>query len=554
MRPRTALRQRRLEPLTPYRKDAWAWELVRHGLAAKYPLLVQGLANGFTLGIPCIRHTYSPPNHSSINALLHVYNDIVTKEFAAGHYIRLFSHAQLEAKIGPFQSSLLSLIPKTSKPNKFHAVHNFLHPHDPTPKATSINAHIDSDNFTCMWGTFTTVALLIACLPSSSQAAVCDVAEAYRTVPVAPSKWPGLVVRLQAHKLFAVNVCNNFGLASAGGIYRMVADAGVDIFWASRMGLLAKWVNNHIFFRVLRTHVTSYNKQRAVWCSKIQVHEARRVWYGGKSLPNSLAKEFDKDCSARILDLADTSWACDEQVFTYAEADIDQLSNHLGIQWEPSKSVPFGVEVPYLGFLWNLRTQVVCLLDAKRLRYLATITEWGQKCTHNLLVTQKLYGKLLHAALVFPAGQVHLTSMEVMLASFNNSPFLPHTPPQNMPDNLAWWKRQLQHPDASRPILRPRPLTDYHAFSDTSSGFGVTITVGSRWRAWRLVDRWKSQGWDKQWAEAVGFELLAICLCTLACKGKHLTLHGDNESVKKQPYETYFMETQRSRSWAWPIW
>ena len=27
---------------------------------------------------------------------------------------------------------------------------------------TSINSHIDSDNFPCTWGTFTTVALIIA--------------------------------------------------------------------------------------------------------------------------------------------------------------------------------------------------------------------------------------------------------------------------------------------------------------------------------------------------------------------------------------------------------
>ena len=38
--PKAVLRQRRLEPLTPYRRDAWAQELMHHALAEKYPHLV----------------------------------------------------------------------------------------------------------------------------------------------------------------------------------------------------------------------------------------------------------------------------------------------------------------------------------------------------------------------------------------------------------------------------------------------------------------------------------------------------------------------------------
>ena len=537
MEPKAALGQRRLEPLTPYRKHVWAQELARLALAAKYPLLVPGLTKGFSLSIPHIRYTYTPPNHASVKSLLNVYNGIISNEFAAGRYIGPFSRCQLEAEIGPFQSSPLSLVPKTSKPGKYRAVHNFSHPHEPTPEAASINSHIDSDTFPCTWGTFATVALLIARLPPGSQAAVRDVAEAYRTIPVAPSEWPGLVVHLQAHNQFAINTCNNFGLASAGGVYGMVADAGADIFRGNGMGPLAKWVDDHIFFRIPREHLTSYNRLRAGWHSEILAHGARRhegsrIWYGEKYLPSGLAEEFDEDCSTDIIDLANTCPCTpEEQGFTYAEADIDQLSERLGIRWESSKSVPFSTEVPYLGFLWNLHTRRVRLLDTKRIRYLVAITEWEQKRTHNLPETQRLYGKLLHASLVFPAGRAHLTSMEAMLASFNNGPFLPHTPPRDTPDDLGWWRCQLQQPAASRPIPKPRTPINYDAFSDASSGFGVAITIGPRWRAWRLVDGWKSQGRDIQWAEAVGFELLAICLCTLAGTGEHITLHGDNRGV-----------------------
>ena len=203
----------------------------------------------------------------------------------------------------------------------------------------------------------------------------------------------------------------------------------------------------------------------------------------------------------------------------------------LGIEWESSKSVPFGTEVPYLGFRWDLHARVVHLPKEKKTKYLAAITEWEKRRTHNLLEVQKLHGKLQHASMVIPAGRAFLTSLEAMLGCFNNSPFLPHTPPHDTPDDLSWWKCQLRRPDVSRPILQPQPLINLRAYSDASSGFGIAITVGPRWRAWQLVPGWKSRGRDIQWAEAVGFKLLAVCLCTLSGKGDHLVLHGDNRGV-----------------------
>ena len=158
----SALAQRRRETLSPYAPKAWSKELVCLGLQDKYPSLVQGLEEGFHLGIPNILHTYTPPNHYSINSLHNVYSTILENEFTAGRYIGPFTCQQLEAEWGPFQSSLLSLIPKASKPGSYQAVHNFSHPHSPLAKTTSINMHIDSDDFPCTWGTFSMVALLIA--------------------------------------------------------------------------------------------------------------------------------------------------------------------------------------------------------------------------------------------------------------------------------------------------------------------------------------------------------------------------------------------------------
>ena len=537
MGPKGVLARRRLKALSPYNEEAWARELGKYGLQGRCPSLVRGLTEGFRLGIPRILRTHLPPNHPSIRTLPHVYREIVENEFAAGRYVGPFTRSQVEAELGPFQTSPLSLVPKTSKPGKYRAVHNFSHPHSPRPETSSINSQINGDDFPCTWGTFTTVALLVARLPPGSQASVRDVAEAYRTIPAHPDQWPGLVIRLQEEDSFAINTCNNFGLTSAGGVYGLVADAGADLFRGRGIGPLAKWVNDHVFFRLPRGSLPEYNARRAKWQQEIQeqggyIQDGGRHWYGGKNLPSGVQEEFDEDCSTILQDLAKTSpRTAEDQSFTYADADIDELSERLGIRWEPSKSVPFGAEIPYLGFSWNLRTRIIQLLDGKRTKYLSAIEEWEERRTHNLLETQKLYGKLHHATMVLPAGRAYLTGLEAMLAMCNDRPFLPHSPPRDTPNDLEWWKLQLRGPPLSKTILEPQRLVDYEAYSDASSGFGVAITIGPKWRAWKLAAGWKSQGRDIQWAEAVGFELLVIHLCILSKEGEHVKVHGDNRGV-----------------------
>ena len=96
---------------------------------------------------------------------------------------------------------------------------------------------------------------------------------------------------------------------------------------------------------------------------------------------------------------------------------------------------------------------------------------------------------------------------------------------------MAWWQSQLGRASVFIRIPRPQPLVELRAFSDASSGVGVAITVGTRWRAWRLAPGWKSQGRDIQWAEAVGFELLTICVLALSNDGDHVVVYGDNRGV-----------------------
>ena len=127
----------------------------------------------------------------------------------------------------------------------------FFLPH-PTLNVTSINSSIDADMYPCTWGTFDTICFTVFNLPPGSQAAIRDVAEAYHTIPIVAQQWPGLVVKLLKEDEFAINTCDNFGLSSAGGIYGGLGDATLDIFRAQGIGPSSKWVDDHIFFRILR--------------------------------------------------------------------------------------------------------------------------------------------------------------------------------------------------------------------------------------------------------------------------------------------------------------
>jgi len=212
-------------------------------------------------------------------------------------------------------------------------------------------------------------------------------------------------------------------------------------------------------------------------------------------MPNGHPEEFDENMATPLRDLSHTS-ACspNDALYTYTDNDIDDLSERLGIPWEVSKSIPFGSVVPYLGFIWDLDVRTVAVPVEKKLKYLSAIEEWEKKPTHALAEVQGLYGKLLHVSLVSPAGRAYLTSLEAMLSGFNNSPFVPHTPPHSTPDDLKWWAKLLHSPSLSRDIPGPVPLTDLDAFSDASSGFGISITIGNNWHAWRLLPGWKADG------------------------------------------------------------
>ena len=161
MEPRTALEQRRLRAKTPYKPETWRSQLAQAGLADRYPFLADQLECGFTASVRPITTTFTPPNKSSIQSHISEFKLCIQTEFEKGRYIGPFTATEIEAVIGPFQSSPLSIIPKPGKPGKFRLIQNLSFPHVPRNHISSINSSIDSDLFPCTWGTFPAVSLLI---------------------------------------------------------------------------------------------------------------------------------------------------------------------------------------------------------------------------------------------------------------------------------------------------------------------------------------------------------------------------------------------------------
>ena len=535
---KNALELRKLQALTPYKPQAWESLLLAANLTKKYPTLSQNFRTGFFLDFPIIKFTQAPPNKSSISDLQDQFDKAIQLEITKQRYFGPFSRLQIESLIGPFQSSPFSIIPKPGKPGRYRILQNYSYPHNTTPSHPnpSINSFIDSDNFPTTWGTFSVISLLIHQLPPNSQVATRDVSEAYRTVPLHHSQWPGAIVRTGPDS-FCIDTATCFGSSPSAGSYGVVADAGTDLFRSKGIGPLAKWVDDHIFFRILRAHLAEYNKQRATRYLELSVsgqnQDGGRLWYGGNSFPDGTLNEHVEDCEFPCADLSSASpHSFEDSLYTYNFDDIDSFSDTLGIPWEKAKDLPFASSTTYIGLQWDLSSLTVSLSLEKRSKYIASIEEWLLRERHTLNDVQKLYGRLLHACLIVTSGRAYLTSLETMLALCNPHPFIPYLPTKGTADDLSWWISKLSSPDISRPIPSPVTLLDPYAFSDASLD-GVGIIIEGKWRAWRLIPGWQTLegARDIGWAEAVGFELLVRYISGFVCPSGHFRVYGDNKGV-----------------------
>jgi hypothetical protein len=98
------------------------------GLIDCFPSIPTSFYQGFIVGYPALSHVQTPPNGTSLAIYEFKFKDIVNKELAKGHYMGPFPFLKIEASLSWFQSSPLSLIPKSGKPGKLCLIQNFSFP------------------------------------------------------------------------------------------------------------------------------------------------------------------------------------------------------------------------------------------------------------------------------------------------------------------------------------------------------------------------------------------------------------------------------------------
>ena len=228
---------------------------------------------------------------------------------------------------------------------------------------------------------------------------------------------PRVVVRISDElPLFTVDTCLCFSYGPSVGTYSTIRDAGLDILQAAGISPVIAWVDDHLFIHLPRKAIADYNKLRESKARAIANHGGRiqedgRWWFKGNILADGSHEEFAEDCSHPIRDPSEGSPGNEVITHAYDFEHINQISNRLGIPWEPSKDTPFSSAPVFIGFVWDIENKTVTLTPAKHSKYMAAIHIWLSTMAHTLEQVQKLHGRLSHASLVIPEGSAYLTSL-----------------------------------------------------------------------------------------------------------------------------------------------
>jgi len=280
-----------------------------------------------------------------------------------------------------------------------------------------------------------------------------------------------------------------FGLTTAGGVQGHVADATVDILHAMDIAPIKKWVDDHAMFRFPVA--------------------------GGVLGPDGSISSYEY-----LFDLL----------------SIFDATRPLGIPWHPDKCTDFNTIFTYLGFLWDLVERSVSLPEAKRLKYLAKLDSILSSLSKSPFLSFKdvlsIHSTLSHVAFVIPHGRAFLSNLSRFTSLFpREARFARRKPPPSVISDLKWWREVLSNAPPAR-ILTPRgPPQDIDLWVDASTDWGIGITLGNRWNAWRTTNNWKCEGRDIGWLEAIAIELAVITLQVAGWRDRSVLIHSDNQGV-----------------------
>jgi hypothetical protein len=322
--------------------------------------------------------------------------------------------------------------------------------------------------------------------PPGTQGAQIDIRKAYRNIPTAFEHLPHLTVSLynkSTHRQdIFIDRVHPFGLKSAGGNLGLAVDASLDIL-TRELGVdfFAKWVDDIV---PLRFPKASSRGSIGGWSYGV---ELKQITDGLESL----------------------GWPLSEE-----------------------KIADFGSQITYIGFTWDFDAKTVFLPEEKRLRFQDRVMRWIQKANTTGVTgddTAELLGSLVHVAEIHRIGRSYLPETYKFLSSYPlGERSVRHLPWRDCIDDMVTWHALLSVPHAFRSLKPMRPL-NVNIWVDASSGWGIGLMVGERWRAWKLLPGWKADGREIGWAEAVALEVAIRHIAGMGVNHRQVKIHSDNQ-------------------------
>lgn len=254
----------------------------------------------------------------------------------------------------------------------------------------------------------------IASAPPGTIAASVDVEAAFRTIPIMPSQWKYIVVRVDER--FFIDKCLPFGITTAVGVHGETVDALVGILKWIGFDEVFKWVDD------------------------------TTIW----QTPTSASTSADGTTS-----------------FTYRFADLSQIFNladYLGIPLHPDKVQQFGSTITYVGFEWDIAKKSVSLPEKKRLKYLNKLVAFLETYSPHgaklyLKPLESLHGSLMHCTFVIREGRAYLKATQRFMHTYEGSHRSARYLAGSVVKELEWWRAELLKTEWSR-SLEPLPLDD----------------------------------------------------------------------------------------------
>ncbi|KAE8180883.1 hypothetical protein CF328_g9016, partial [Tilletia controversa] len=188
--------------------------------------------------------------------------------------------------------------------------------------------------------------------------------------------------------------------------------------------------------------------------------------------------------------------------------DVLAVTEPLGFPWHPEKRSEFENEIRYLGFEFNVHTFVVMLPEDKAAKY---------RERHIIIMARDL--------------GPHLADFAEFLGVFDREDLFQHRfIPARVQDEAKVWLKALGSP-LRRSFAAPGPPFPHDIFVDASTEWGIGITSGERWAAYKFRPGWQQESRQILWAEAVALEFGLLVAIEMGGAGHSILIHSDNQGV-----------------------